>query len=124
MDKGDRVQCFTTCPGGSNVSLLAYMAVSALTKDENRKFIRLVGEKAPEKDKQRLAEANEIAGEWILIEGCEKSCGKKILDDSDINVHKHILVTSLGIERENSIDYSPEELEKVISAIKSLLADE
>lgn len=124
MEKEDRIQCITTCPGGSNVSLLAYKAVSALTKDGNRKFVRLIGEKAPEKDKQKLAEANESAGEWILIEGCDKGCGKKILDDSGISVQKHLLVTSLGIERQNSIDFSQEELEKVISAIKALLTDE
>ena len=124
MDKDDRVRCFTTCPGGSNVSLMAYKAVSVLTKDGNGKFIRLIGEKAPEKDKQKLAEANEFASEWILIEGCDKSCGKKILDDSGISVQEHLLLTSLGIERENRIDYSPEEFEKVISAIKALLADE
>ncbi|KJR47494.1 hypothetical protein UF75_2163 [Desulfosporosinus sp. I2] len=113
--------CFVTCPGGSNVSLLAYKAASKLEKDNYGKFVRLAGEHAKEKDQMRLADAVKYAKQWVLIEGCSKGCGKKILDCAGIEADKHFLVTSLGIERENKIDHTQEELEQVLTAVKGML---
>ncbi|MGB9791834.1 MAG: putative zinc-binding protein [Thermacetogeniaceae bacterium] len=110
-----------TCPGGSNVSLLAYNAASSLEKQGYCKFVRLAGEKFQEKDLQRLSEARKYASKWVLVEGCPKGCGKKILDSAGIRPDKHFLVTSLGIERDNRSDYTKEELEMVVSAIKDIL---
>lgn len=110
-----------TCPGGSNVSLLAYNAASNLEKQGYCKFVRLAGEKFQEKDIQRLSEARKNASKWVLVEGCPKGCGKKVLDSAGINPDRYFIVTSLGIERENRIDYTKEELDRVLSAVKEML---
>ncbi|MGB9791202.1 MAG: putative zinc-binding protein [Thermacetogeniaceae bacterium] len=112
-----------TCPGGSNLSLLAYNAASDLEKQGYCRFVRLAGENLQEKNMQRLAEARENTTKWVLVEGCPQGCGKKILDSAGINPDRHFIVTSLGIERENRIDYTKEQLERVISAVKELLLD-
>ncbi|GAB6156334.1 hypothetical protein JCM17380_50860 [Desulfosporosinus burensis] len=113
--------CLVVCPGGSNVSLMAYEAATRLEKKGYGKFVRLAGVKAKEKDLIRLADAAKYAKQWVLIEGCSKGCGKKVLDGAGIEADKHFLVTSLGIERENKIDYTQEELEQVLTAVKCMV---
>lgn len=113
--------CLVTCPGGSNVCLLAYTAATKLQKEGYGKFVRLAGEQAKEKDLIKLADAAKYAKQWVLIEGCSKGCGKKVLDSAGIKPDKHFLVTSLGIKRENKIDYTQEELEQVLTAVKGML---
>ncbi|MHB8076763.1 putative zinc-binding protein [Desulfosporosinus fructosivorans] len=113
--------CFVTCPGGSNVSLLAYKAATKLEKERYGKFVRLSGEHAKEKDLMRLADAAKYVKQWVLIEGCSKGCGKKVLESAGIEADKHFLVTSLGIERENKIDHTQDELEQVLTAVKCMI---
>jgi hypothetical protein len=55
-----------TCPGGSNVFLLAYKAATALEKQGYGKFVKLAGEKFQEKDLQRLNDVKEQAEQWVL----------------------------------------------------------
>lgn len=88
-----------TCPGDSNVFLLAYKAATALEKQGYGKFVKLAGEKFQEKDLQRLNDVKEQAEQWVLIEECTKGCGKKVLGSAGIEADKHFVVTSLGIER-------------------------
>ena len=121
IENDNGVMCFATCPGGSNVSLLAYKAVSTLEKEGYGKFVKLAGDQAKELDQKRLAEAVKYAKKWVLIEGCNKGCGKKVLDNAGIKPDKHFLVTSLGIERANKIDYSKDELAQLLTAIKEML---
>lgn len=83
--------------------------------------MRLGGEQFKEKDLKRLADAGMYAKQWVLIEECIKGCGKKVLDDAGIKADKHFLVTSLGIELENKMDYTEEELEQVLIAVKAML---
>ena len=113
--------CFAACLGCSNVSLLAYKAVSTMDQEGYGKFVWLAGEQAKEKDFERLTNAAKNAKEWILIEGCSKGCGQKALESAEIKPDKQLLVTSLGIERENDINYSQDELELVLSAVKGML---
>ena len=123
LQNDERVVCFATCPGGSNVSLMAYKAASMLEKEGFGKFIRLAGDRAKDLDQKRLEEASKYAKQWVLIEGCNKGCGKKIFDTAGIQPDEHLLITNLGIERENKIDYSKDELEKVLKAVKAILTN-
>ena len=112
---------FTTCPGGSNVSILAYRAITTLEKNGHGKFIRLAGERGKEKDLERLTEAKNTAQKWLLVDGCDKVCGLKILENAGIKPDQYLRISSLGIARENSTDYTPDELDKVVTAIMELI---
>lgn len=112
---------FITCPGGSNVSLMSYKAASVLEQDGCGKFVKLAGDKFKERDLQRVADAAKYAKKWVLIEGCTKGCGKAILDEAGINPDEHLVVTDIGIERENKTNYSKEELDRVLTAVKATL---
>lgn len=120
-DTNGKTVVFVSCPGGSNVSLMSYKAATILEKQGYGKFVKLAGEQFKEKNLQWLNDAKKYAEKWVLIEGCTKRCGKKVLDSAAIEEDKHFVVTSLGIERENKIDYTKEELEKVISAVTAIL---
>lgn len=103
-----------TCPGGSNVSLLSYRAATILEKEGYGKFLRLRGDKFQEKDRERLLDAAKTAVKWVLIDGCPKACGKTALDNAGIQAGRYIVVTSLGIEREMKIDFTEEEVSRVL----------
>jgi uncharacterized metal-binding protein len=120
-DADSQTVVFVSCPGGSNVSLMSYKAATILEKQGYGKFVKLAGDKFKEKDLQRLSDAAKYAEKWVLIEGCTKGCGKKALDGAGINPNEHIVVTNLGIERENKIDYTNEELDQVLNAVKAVL---
>lgn len=57
LENNNSVLCLVTCPGGSNVSLMAYKAATLLEKEGYGKFVRLGGEQFKEKDLKRLADA-------------------------------------------------------------------
>jgi uncharacterized metal-binding protein len=113
--------CFATCPGGSNVSMIAYKTASLLEKEGYGKFVKLAGEKAREKDTARLKKAEQNADEWILIQGCSKDCGLEALTIGGIKPNKSLLITDFGIERENKMDYTKEEQKTVLNAVKNII---
>jgi len=116
--------CITTCPGGSNVSMISYKVAAALDKEGYCTFVRVAGEKARDKDTARLNEADKAAQKWILLEGCNKGCGLEALKIAGITPEEHILVTDLGIQRENKTDFTPEELATVLEAVKKTISPE
>lgn len=113
--------CLAACPGGSNVSMLAFKAASVLEKEGYGKFVKLAGEKAREKDTERLNEADQDAEQWVLIEGCSKGCGSDAFAIAGIKPDKRLLITDLGIERENKLDFTKEELETVLRAARNII---
>ena len=113
--------CITSCPGGSNVSLMSYKAASILDKEGVCTFVRISGEKARKKDAERLLEADQKAEKWILLDGCEKGCGLEALSLVGIAPDVRLIVTNFGIERENKIDFTKDELEMVVRAAREPL---
>lgn len=103
-----------SCPGGCNVSLISYRAATMLEKSGCGTFLRLRGDKFQEKDQEKLLDAAKTAGKWVLIDGCPKACGKTALEKAGIKADRYLVVTSLGIEREMKIDFTEEEVNKVL----------
>lgn len=119
---GDKV-VIVSCPGGSNVSLISYKVASRLEKEGYGKFVRLGGENFKDKDRQRLKDADAHAEKWLLIDGCTKGCGKDVFESAGLRADHYVVVANLGIERENKIDFTDEEVEKVLIAAKAVLGD-
>jgi len=103
-----------SCPGGSNVSLISYKVATILEKSGCGKFLRLRGDKFQEKDQEKLLDAAKTAGKWVLIDGCPKACGKTALEKAGIQADRYVVVTSLGIEREMKINFTENEVNKVL----------
>ncbi len=116
--------CVTTCPGGCNVSMMSYKAATMLAKEGVCRFVRIAGEKAREKDTLRLQEADKMAEKWILVEGCEKRCGQEAFSIAGIQPDHCLCVTDLGIKRENKIDFTPDELDRVVQAVATMITGE
>ncbi len=119
-DSGKKM-IIVSCPGGSNVSLMSYKAAGILQKEGYGKFVRLAGDKFKEKDQKRLSEAAQDADQWLLIDGCTKACGKAALDSAGIKADHYVVVTDLGIEREMKMDFTDEELDKVLTEAKRVI---
>lgn len=119
-ENNKKVTCLATCPGGCNVSIMAYKAATILEKEGYGKFVKIAGGKAREKDTVRLKDADENAEQWVLIEGCSKGCGLDALNIAAIKPNKHCIITDLGIKRENSLDFTKMELETVVRAVKDI----
>lgn len=110
-----------TCPGGSNVFFLAYKTATRLEKQGYGRFIKLAGEQFKEKDRERLTGACKDFARWFLIEGCSKGCGQKVLDEVGIVPDRHLVISSLGIARVDSIEHTDEELETVYKAALEMI---
>lgn len=52
----------------------------------------------------------------VAIDGCNMSCAKKIVVEAGLEVHHHVLVTDLGIDKKEGRRYSSEQVERVIKA--------
>lgn len=122
MSEGsEKKRIIVSCPGGSNVSLMSYKAAGILEKEGYGKFVRLAGDKFKEKDQQRLKEAAQDTDQWLLIDGCTRGCGKTALEDAGIKADHYVVVTDLGIEREMKIEFSDEEVDKVLNEAKRVI---
>lgn len=47
----------------------------------------------------------------ILVEGCNAGCGKKIIEAAGFKINHSLVLTDLGIEITQSLNYLPEDLE-------------
>lgn len=56
------------------------------------------------------------ADEVLILDGCPVVCAKKIADEKGVPVAQHIVVTELGIAKGPSKNYSPDDVEKLVSA--------
>lgn len=113
-----------TCPGGSNVSLLAYSAAKALEKEGCVRFLRLPsGEKFRLQRVSSLKEAAQESPFWVLVDGCSEGCGRALFEEAGISPQVSVIITDLGIPRTNKTDFNREELEKVVAKLKALLGD-
>lgn len=62
--------------------------------------------------KQRVFDADEV----VIIDGCPVACGAKIAAAQGVLPARHIVITTLGIEKGPSRHYTEEDVETVVSA--------
>ncbi|MCD6548879.1 MAG: putative zinc-binding protein [Thermodesulfobacterium sp.] len=100
-----------TCAGGSNTGQLANAIGIKLVKANLGYMVCLAGIAAGIKTSfKKVSQAKDV----IVIDGCPKSCAKKILEKAGIEINYHYDVTKLGIKKvPGSIDFTPQEVEIV-----------
>lgn len=100
-----------TCAGGSNTGQLANAIGAKLVKANLGYMVCLAGIAAgTETSFKKISQAKNI----LVIDGCPKSCAKKILEKAGIKINYHYDVTKLGIKKvPGSIDFTPQEIETV-----------
>lgn len=66
---------------------------------------------------ESLAERARRVNEVVAIDGCGMDCARKIIEQAGVPVHQHLVVTSLGVEKNpEDRSFSPDQVEIVVSA--------
>lgn len=104
-----------TCSGGSNVGQLSNQAAIELTKEGFGEIFCLAGIGAK---KSGFVQSVKNVREMVLIDGCDKACGKAILENAGVAVKKHIIVTQLNIKKNDDFTLNPDDIAAVKHAVK------
>ncbi len=104
-----------TCAGASNVGQLANQAAIELTQDRLAKYSCLAGIGACLSGSIQSAKDAPV---MLLIDGCPTACGKGTLGHAGIALKNHIVITELGIMRNEDFHLKAEDLFRVKAAIR------
>lgn len=62
------------------------------------------------------------AKKLIVIDGCPVACGKKIMEHNNFYDYKYLMVTEEGIEKVPGKSITPDEINKIKSAVESIIS--
>ena len=103
------------CSGGSNVGQLANQAAIELTEEGYGKMSCLAGVGG---HLSGFVQSARDVDRVVLIDGCEKACGKAIFDHLEIPIKTYLVITGLGIEKNKDFNLKREEIDRVKNAVK------
>ena len=103
------------CSGGSNVGQLSNQAAVELTQEGFGKMHCLAGIGGHLSG--FVQSAKEIP-QMVAIDGCSVGCAKAILDHAEIPVKNYLVVTDLGIEKDQIFYLKKEEVQKIKEAVR------
>jgi uncharacterized metal-binding protein len=104
-----------SCSGSCNVGQLANDGCKHLNTTTKMKHISALAVLA-EKTSLPMQDSSTIV---TLIEGCESKCLSSSFLRNTYEVKNHLIITDLGIEKNEEPKYTEEELTLVVDAIKS-----
>jgi uncharacterized metal-binding protein len=104
-----------TCSGGSNLGQLSNQAAVELTKEGFGEIFCLAGIGA---DMSGFVQSAKEVKEMVLIDGCDKACGKAILENAGVVLKKHVVVTQLNIGKNDNFTLNPDDIAVVKIAVK------
>ncbi len=103
------------CSGASNVGQLANQAAVELTREGFGKMFCLAAIGA---HLESFVQAAKKAQHLVVIDGCPVACAKHMLTHAEVPIHAYVVLYESGIEKKFNTFLSPEEIEKVKSAVK------
>jgi uncharacterized metal-binding protein len=106
------------CSGGSKLGQLSNRAAVELTKEGLGELFCLAGIGA---NISGFVQSAKDVGKLVVIDGCEKACGKAILENAGVHPDKHIVVAQLNIKESNNLDLKSDDLAQVKHAVKLAL---
>ncbi len=101
------------CAGQANTGQLSNLAAVELT-EEGYGSIACVALLAT--GAEGLVKGARNADEVVAIDGCPMHCAKKIALAQGVVPAQHVVVTDLGVAKGLSKDYTPDDVETVVSA--------
>jgi len=108
-----------TCSGAYNVGQIANRAAMDLQQEGIAQALCLASVAGNQKDTIALART---ADRIVRIDGCERACAKKTLENAGLSATDHIIVTDLSLAKkphDNTID--PNAVTRVKNAVKGRL---
>jgi uncharacterized metal-binding protein len=105
------------CAGGSNVGQLSNQAAVELTQEGFGKLFCLAGVGA---HLSGFIKAVSDIPQLVVIDGCEIGCAKGILEQAEVPLRSHLVITDLGITKNKDMNLKREEIDRVKQAVKDL----
>lgn len=102
------------CSGASNVGQLANDAAIELATQGWGTFLCIAGIGGRISG---ILETARTADEIIAIGGCPACCVKSTLDLAGIPVHRHVVATDLGIEKNHDFTLDPGDVRRLVLAV-------
>ena len=107
------------CSGGSNVGQLSNQTSVDLTREGFGKMFCLAGIGG---SLSGFVQSAKDVDKIIAIDGCKVGCVKAILENNGIENKNYLVLTDLDIEKNKNFDLDADELDKVKTKIKQILA--
>ncbi|MDD5168323.1 MAG: putative zinc-binding protein [Syntrophales bacterium] len=102
------------CAGSANTGQLTYRLALELTQEGFGKLFCLAGIGA---HLSGFVVSARDAAEILILDGCAIACARKNLEQADIAVRNHFIMTELGVEKEHDKAPTDEQTAKVKAAI-------
>lgn len=111
---GDKSRMIFPCAGQANTGQITNQAAIQLSDEGYGGFVCTA---LLASGSDSLAEKAKEVDEVVAIDGCGMNCVKKIVELAGATVHQHLVVTSLGVEK-NSGDraFTSDQVEVIVSA--------
>ncbi|MDW7775935.1 MAG: putative zinc-binding protein [Methanosarcinales archaeon] len=113
----DNVDIFP-CAGAANAGPLSNKAALYLTGHGAGTMMCIAGIGAHQHGITRSAQG---CYKIVVIDGCKLACAKNCLEHAGIRVHKHIVLTELGIKKSKDLDMKPTEVKNIMEQVKAIL---
>lgn len=104
-----------SCSGSSPAGRIADRAAVALTREG---FGRMYCLSAIAAGHDGFVQSARDVDAMVVIDGCDRACGRRILEKAGIPLKGHVIVTGLDIREKNGSDPSPEDVATVTHAVR------
>lgn len=104
-----------SCSGACNVGQLSHSAVTDICKSPFGVHRSIT--------KAATSQIQEVLGNIVVVDGCDLQCAKKLLNSCNIEEKHHLIITNLGIEKDESPIFSEENLALVKDGIQACCVD-
>ncbi|MGQ9689023.1 MAG: putative zinc-binding protein [Desulfobaccales bacterium] len=103
------------CAGCSNVGQLSNQAAVELTREGFGKLACLAAIGA---HLNGFVKAARDIPRLVVIDGCEVACAKKVLEQAEVPVRGHVIITELDIKKNPNLNLVREDLDRVKAAVR------
>jgi uncharacterized metal-binding protein len=106
------------CSGGSNVGQLSNQAAVELTQEGFGKMFCLAG--IGGKLSGFVQSAKDVPV-MVAIDGCQVGCAKAILENAQVPMKHHLVITDEGIEKDKNFNLQRDDIDCVKAAVKRVV---
>jgi uncharacterized metal-binding protein len=105
------------CSGGSNVGQLSNQAAVELTQEGFGKMFCLAGIGGKLSGFVQSAKDMPV---MVAIDGCQVGCSKAILENAQVPMKHHLVITDEGIEKNKNFNLQRADIDRVKAAVKRI----
>lgn len=117
---GKKKRLILACAGAANTGQLTYRLALKLTREGHGNLFCLAGIGA---HLSGFVVSARDADDMLVLDGCGMACARKNLEQADIAVRNHFIMTDLGIKKEHGRAPTSRQTAKVTAAILEALPD-